>query len=286
MFAAIPFPPIDPAVFTLPAITLGGLHLGPFPLRWYALAYIAGLLLGWRYMVAMVKNEKLWRAGQKRPSPTECDDFLFWATLGVIVGGRLGYVLFYNTHIFWTNPLEVLAIWTGGMSFHGGLIGVTIAMIVFARRQGVPFWTIADIVAACTPIGLFFGRIANFINAELWGRRTDLPWGVIFPTADGFPRHPSQLYEAVLEGIVLFSVLRLATHVRFALKRPGLATGVFLLCYALFRISLENVREPDAQMPNFPLGLTMGMMLSIPMLLGGAALVARALRLPPERSAA
>jgi phosphatidylglycerol:prolipoprotein diacylglycerol transferase len=284
MFTAIPFPHLDPAVFTLPGFDIGSMHLGPFPLRWYALAYIAGLILGWRYMVNIVKDERLWLPKQVRPTPLACDDFLFWATLGVIFGGRLGYILFYNTQILWTNPLEVLQIWNGGMSFHGGLIGVTLAVFFFARQQKVPLWTMADIVAAVTPIGLFFGRIANFINAELWGRPTDLPWGMIFPTADGLPRHPSQLYEAALEGLVLFSVLRLATHVRLTLKRPGLTAGIFLFCYGLFRAALENVREPDVQMPHFPLGLTMGMMLSLPMLALGAFLVWT--RLQPKKARA
>ncbi len=282
MFAAIPFPQIDPALLTIPGFSIGDLQLGPFPLRWYALAYIAGLLLGWRYMVAIVKNEKLWlpsqQLGQQRPSPLQCDDFLFWATLGVIVGGRVGYVLFYNTSILWTNPMELFAIWQGGMSFHGGLIGVTLAMVVFAQQQKLSFLTLADIVAAVTPIGLFFGRIANFINGELWGRPTEMPWGVIFPGADGLPRHPSQLYQAALEGIVLFSILRLATHTRLTLKRPGLTTGVFLFCYGLFRSALENTREPDAQMPDFPFGLTMGIILSIPMMAFGAWLVLNALK--------
>lgn len=284
MFAAIPFPHIDPALLTLPGFSIGDLHLGPFPLRWYALAYIAGLILGWRYMVAIVKNEKLWRPGQKRPSPLQCDDFLFWATLGVIVGGRLGYVLFYNTSILWTNPLELFAIWQGGMSFHGGLIGVTTAMLLFAQQQKLSFFTLADIVAAVTPIGLFFGRIANFINGELWGRPTEMPWGVIFPGADGLPRHPSQLYEAALEGIVMFSILRLATHTRLTLKRPGLTTGVFLLCYGLFRSALENVRQPDSQMPHFPFGLTMGIILSIPMMAFGVWLVMNALKNEPAKA--
>jgi phosphatidylglycerol:prolipoprotein diacylglycerol transferase len=216
--------------------------------------------------------------GQTRPTPLQCDDFLFWATLGVILGGRLGYVFFYNLDILWTDPLRTFAIWEGGMSFHGGLLGVTAAMLIFARKYKLPFLTLADIVAAATPIGLFFGRIANFINGELWGRPTEAPWGVIFPNADGLPRHPSQLYEAALEGIVLFSVLRLATHTRLTLKRPGLTTGIFLLCYGLFRASLENVRQPDSFMPDFPLGLTMGMMLSIPMIVFGGWLAYKALK--------
>ncbi|MEJ0022320.1 MAG: prolipoprotein diacylglyceryl transferase [Alphaproteobacteria bacterium] len=280
MFAAIPFPPIHPEVFSIPGFDLFGLHLGPFPLRWYALAYIAGLMLGWRYMVAIVKNEKLWTPGQVRPTPLQCDDFLFWATLGVIVGGRLGYVFFYNMKILWTDPLQTFAIWQGGMSFHGGLIGVTTAMVLFARKYKLPFLTLSDIVATVTPIGLFFGRIANFINGELWGRPTDVPWGVIFPNADGLPRHPSQLYECALEGVVLFSILRLATYNRLTLKRPGLTTGIFLVCYGVFRSSLENVREPDSFMPIFPFGLTMGMILSIPMIVFGGWLVYNAMKAP------
>ena len=328
MFAAIPFPHIGPAALTLPGFSIGDMAFGPFPLRWYALAYLAGLVIGWRYMVAMVKNERLWKPNQKRLTPTACDDYLFWATLGVILGGRIGYVLFYNTSIIWTNPAEIFAIWQGGMSFHGGLIGVALAAIFFCSRpyfdptiyaklakakavanppekskadyveipktgwikraeseslrkqatQTIPLLTLADLTAAVTPIGLFFGRLANFINAELWGRPTSMPWGVIFPTADGLPRHPSQLYEAALEGIVLFCVLRLATHVRLTLKRPGLTAGIFLLCYGFFRAALENVREPDAQMPDFPLGLTMGMMLSLPMIAIGLFLVITRLR--------
>ena len=278
MFAAIPFPHIDPALLTIPGFSIGDLQLGPFPLRWYALAYIAGLILGWRYMVAIVKNEKLWLPGQKRPSPLQCDDFLFWATLGVIVGGRVGYVLFYNTAILWTNPLELFAIWQGGMSFHGGFLGVLIAMAFAARKHHLDWWRLMDFVAPLVPIGLAAGRLGNFINGELWGRPTEMPWGVIFPGADGLPRHPSQLYEAALEGIVMFSILRLATHTRLTLQRPGLTTGVFLFCYGLFRSALENVRQPDAQMPNFPFGLTMGIILSIPMMAFGVWLVLNALK--------
>ncbi len=327
MFALIPYPEIDPAVFTLPAVDLGGLHLGPFPLRWYALAYIAGLVLGWRYMVFLVKREQLWNKGQRRPSAVDCDDFLFWATLGVIVGGRLGFVLFYAPDLIWTAPLKMFAIWEGGMSFHGGLLGVATAVIYFALKprhnpeyflaqaktralkkpaedqrsnyvevpdagwitkeqdaklrseslQPIPLLTLGDIVAACAPIGLFFGRIANFINGELWGRPTDLPWAMIFPRSDGLPRHPSQLYEACLEGILLFSILFFTTHKLQAFKRPGLNVGVFLVCYGLFRSLVENVREPDVGMDNFPFGLTMGMMLSTPMILLGAWLIWRAL---------
>ncbi len=284
MFSAIPFPALEPDVFTLPAFELFGATLGPFPLRWYALAYIAGLLLGWRYMVSLSKDNRLWAAGQKRPDAAQCDDFLFWATLGVIFGGRLGYVIFYKPDMIWTNPGEIAQIWTGGMAFHGGLIGVAAAIFWFARRHGIAVLTLGDIVAACAPIGLFFGRIANFINAELWGRPTDLPWGVIFPTADGRPRHPSQLYEAALEGLVLFALMALVTRRWRGFTRPGFATGVFLAAYGVFRAALENVREPDAHMPEFPLGLTMGMLLSLPMIAIGAALIAAAFAHKPARA--
>ena len=294
MFAAIQFPNIENYLFRIPGFEVFGLHLGPFPLRWYALAYIAGLMLGWRYMVALTKNEGLWRPGQKRPNGGECDDFLFWATLGVILGGRLGFILFYmlpspeQFALIKENPMTLIEIWNGGMSFHGGLIGVSLAIFLFARRQHIPLLTLGDIVAAVTPIGLFFGRIANFINGELWGRTTDAPWGVIFCSnnimrdnggacpAGPLPRHPSQLYEACLEGLVLFAVLWLATHRGKSFQRPGFTIGLFMLAYGVFRFSLENVRQPDATMPNFPFGLTMGMMLSAPMVIIGLALMAAA----------
>jgi phosphatidylglycerol:prolipoprotein diacylglycerol transferase len=291
MFAAIQFPNINNYLFQLPAFTAFGLHLGPFPLRWYALAYIAGLVLGWRYMVAITQSEPLWRSGQRRPNGGECDDFLFWATLGVILGGRLGFIVFYmlpspeQRDIIAQNPFALIQIWNGGMSFHGGLLGVATAIVFFARRHSIPLLTLGDIVAAVTPIGLFFGRIANFINGELWGRPTDAPWGVVFCTANirrdnnhncpagDFARHPSQLYEACLEGIALFIILRIAiTHLR-SLQRPGLTIGLFMFFYGVFRFSLENVREPDRTMPVFPNGLTMGMMLSAPMVLVGLVLI-------------
>lgn len=276
--AALTFPIIDPAAVTIPAFEVFGLTIGPLALRWYALAYIAGLLLGWRYMLALVRAPRLWHKDQLKPSAPQLDDFLFWATLGVIVGGRLGYVLFYATDLIWTRPLDVFAIWRGGMSFHGGLLGVAVAVIWFARANALPILTLADLVAAAAPIGLFFGRVANFINGELWGRPTDAPWGMVFPTGGPFPRHPSQLYEAVLEGIVLFLILRVFTHQRHAFERPGLVTGLFLIGYGVFRTFVEFFREPDAQMPDFPFGLTMGMMLSTPMVVAGIAFAMFALR--------
>lgn len=266
----MPFPDFDPVL----------LQIGPFAIRWYALAYVAGILLGWRYVLGLMKNQRLW-AGQTPPTtPAQIDDLVLWITLGVIIGGRLGYVLFYSTALIWTDPLEVLMVWKGGMSFHGGLIGVSIALVGFAMSQKVDLLKLADLTAPAVPIGLLFGRVANFVNAELWGRPTDLPWGVTFPNAGPLPRHPSQLYEAALEGIVLFVLLRIATHRGLWLQRRGAVTGLFLLAYAVFRMSLENVRQPDAILPAFPLGLTMGMMLSAPMALAGIYLLWRGLREP------
>jgi phosphatidylglycerol---prolipoprotein diacylglyceryl transferase len=275
-FAAIPFPDLDPAVFTIPAFELAGLTIGPLALRWYALAYIFGLLLGWRYMVWAINQNPLWTSGQLRPNTLQLDDYLFYATLGVILGGRLGYVLFYSTDLIWKNPLEVFAIWHGGMSFHGGLLGVVIATVLFARANKIPLFTLGDLVALAAPIGLLFGRIANFINAELYGRQTDAPWGVIFP-GQTFARHPSQLYEAVLEGLVLLGVLWWLATRRKALQTPGVIAGVFLIGYGAARIFVEFFREPDAQMPEALRGyLTMGMILSLPMVIAGLWILNRA----------
>jgi phosphatidylglycerol:prolipoprotein diacylglycerol transferase len=265
----LPFPDFDPVL----------IQLGPFAIRWYALAYVAGILLGWRYALGLVKQERLW-GGRAPVTTTQIDDLVLWLTLGVILGGRLGYVLFYSTDLIWTNPLEILMVWRGGMSFHGGLLGVTVALLAFAAKHKVDPLKLGDLVAPCVPFGLFFGRIANFINSELWGRPTDVPWAVVFPNGGPLARHPSQLYEAALEGLVLFILLRIATHHAMWLKRRGAVTGLFLAVYAVFRMSLENVRQPDAGLDNFPLGLTMGILLSIPMLLAGLYLIWRGLREP------
>ena len=269
----MPFPHIDPIL----------VHIGPFAIRWYALAYIATLLLGWRYAVGIVRNSRLWT---HRPPPTDgekIDDLILWLTLGVIVGGRLGHVVFYTPELIWQNPIEILKVWHGGMSFHGGALGVVLAGYAFARRNNIDPLRLGDVIVAAEPIGGFLVRIANFINGELWGRTTHVPWGVIFPDGGPLPRHPSQLYEAALEGIVLFLVLRWATHGAKLLNRRGVVLGMFLTGYGLIRIGLENVREPDSYMPHFPLGLTMGMMLSAPMVLIGLFLIWRGLRepLPP-----
>ncbi len=277
------FPEFDPVL----------IHLGPIAIRWYALAYIAGILLGWRYGVSLLRNPRLWRGAKPSMTVLQLDDLILWITLGVILGGRLGYVLFYDFQTMRSDPMEIVRVWHGGMSFHGGLIGVTVALLGFAAANKLNVLRVGDIVAPAVPIGLFFGRIANFINGELWGRPTTVPWGVIFCNkriaalnggvcpAGLLARHPSQLYEAALEGLVLFLVLRWATHRAKWLPREGAVTGLFLMGYALARISLENVRQPDAQMPNFPLGLTMGMMLSAPMFLAGAWLIWRGLHRPP-----
>jgi phosphatidylglycerol:prolipoprotein diacylglycerol transferase len=249
------------------------LELGPFAIRWYALAYIAGLVLGWRIVRRLV---------QRAPAvatPTQVDDFLTWATLGVVIGGRLGYVLFYQPSRFLASPLQIFEVWQGGMSFHGGMLGVAIAILWFCRRQRIPILGFADRIAIVAPMGLALGRVANFINGELWGRPAPdwLPWAMIFFPAGGpTPRHPSQLYEALLEGVLLFGVM-LALGRREPLRaRFGLLTGVFLLGYGIARIVAEFFREPDAFLGFLWAGATMGQLLSIPMLLAGGWLVWRA----------
>ena len=269
----MPFPNINPVL----------VQIGPFAIRWYGLAYVATILLGWRYVAGMVQNARLWTHRPPPATTEQIDDLILWLTLGVIVGGRLGHVLFYTPALIWTDPLEILKTWHGGMSFHGGAIGVFVAGLAFARAKKIDALRLGDIIVAAEPIGGLLVRIANFINGELWGRPTTLPWGMVFPDAGPLPRHPSQLYEAALEGVVLFLVLRWATHGKKWLNRRGVVMGVFLTGYGLFRIALENVREPDSYMPHFPLGLTMGMMLSTPMALIGLFLIWRGLRepLPP-----
>ena len=296
---ALMFPDVRPEIFTLPAVKLGGHTLGPFSVRWYALAYIAGILIGWRYAVGLIRNARLWGARGATATVAQIDDLILWLTLGVIGGGRLGYVLFYMLPLadqraaLIADPLMVFKVWQGGMSFHGGEIGVALALSAFARAQRRDLLRLADVVAACTPIGLFFGRIANFINAELWGRPTNLPWGMVFcgkhirTYDDGqciagyHARHPSQLYEAALEGLLLFLILRWATHRAGWLQRRGAITGLFLVAYGTFRICLENVRNPDQGLDHLPLGLTMGIILSVPMVVAGVVLMWRGLREPP-----
>lgn len=256
-------------------------QLGPLAIHWYGLAYVVGISFGWWYARRLVSNERLW-GGTSPISVRDIDDFLMWAVIGIIAGGRLGYVLFYDLAAYLDNPLRIAMLWTGGMSFHGGLAGTIVAMILFARARGFAAFSLFDVIAASIGLGVFLGRIANFINQELWGKPTDLPWGVIFPAAGPEPRHPSQLYEAVLEGLMLFILLRVLTHGFGKLKQPGFVAGAFVAWYACCRILIEFVRLPDAQLGYLFGGwLTMGMVLSLPMLAAGIWAMARALRHAP-----
>jgi phosphatidylglycerol---prolipoprotein diacylglyceryl transferase len=269
----IPYPDIDPVL----------VHIGPLAIRWYALAYIFGILLGWAYARAIVRSNALW--GGKAPMTVEdFDDFVLWVTLGIILGGRLGYVLFYNLPVYAANPLQIFELWTGGMSFHGGFVGCVLAVILFARYRKIPFLSLGDVTCAVGPIGLFLGRLANFVNGELWGRPTDVPWAMIFPNGGPEPRHPSQLYEAALEGIVLFIVLAIAIRMG-ALKRPGLTIGIFAVVYATARTTCEFFREPDVQLGFLWHGTTMGMLLSIPLFLAGVGFIVYAMKQRPLRIA-
>ncbi|MBT3467622.1 MAG: prolipoprotein diacylglyceryl transferase [Rhodobacteraceae bacterium] len=290
MNAMIPFPNISPEIFS---ISVFGFELS---LRWYALAYIAGILIGWRMVVMSVKTSRLWIKNQPVMTPTQIEDLLTWVILGVIFGGRLGYVLFYQPSYYLQNPTEIVYVWQGGMAFHGGLIGVIVAGLVFTMRYKIPKLSAADVLALGVPPGLLLGRIANFINAELWGRPTDLPWGVAFPTkaAQLCPevlgvcaRHPSQLFEALLEGLILGGVLLWLVWRRDAYKTPGLIAGTFFLGYGISRFAVEFVRQPDAQFISTgnPLGLalevggyglTMGQLLSVPMVGLGLYLIRQA----------
>jgi phosphatidylglycerol:prolipoprotein diacylglycerol transferase len=263
----MPFPNIDPIAFSI----------GPISIHWYGIAYVVGILLGWYYARKLSMTDRLWPGGKSPVTPVHLDDFIIWAAAGIVLGGRIGYVLFYDLPAVMANPVRAFEIWNGGMSFHGGLLGTTIAMILFARRNAIPVWSMFDIIAAVAPVGLFFGRIANFINGELWGRLTDVPWAVVFPTGGPFARHPSQLYEAGLEGIVLLIILSVLIWAFRALKTPGTVTGTFVAGYALSRIFVEFFREPDAQI-GYLAGnwLTMGMVLSAPMFALGVWAILRA----------
>jgi phosphatidylglycerol:prolipoprotein diacylglycerol transferase len=268
-FLTIDFPKINPVAISI----------GPFDIRWYALAYISGIVIGWIYARALIRSEKLW-GGPAPIAPVQLDDFILWVTLGIILGGRTGYVLFYNLPFFLSNPAAVLKLWEGGMSFHGGFLGCVAAVMLFALKNNISILSLGDITTAVAPIGIFLGRIANFIKGELWGREADasVPWRMVFPDDPlQLYRHPSQLYEAALEGILLFAVL--AVMVRMgALRRPGLILGAFIAVYALGRIASEFFREPDPQLGFLWGGLTMGMLLSVPMIIVGGILIARAWR--------
>jgi phosphatidylglycerol:prolipoprotein diacylglycerol transferase len=244
--------------------------IGPFAVRWYGLAYFAGILIGWWYARRLVANQRLW-GGASPLTPVDIDDFVLWLVVGIVAGGRIGYAVFYEPGHFLDHPLDFFRLWEGGMSFHGGLAGTIIAMALFSLKRRTPMLSLFDVAAASVTFGLFFGRLANFINGELWGRTTDVPWAMVFPTGGPLPRHPSQLYEAALEGVVLFVVLRILTHRFLALTRPGTVGGAFVAGYGLARITVEFFREPDAQIGFLAGGLTMGMALSIPMVLIGVA---------------
>jgi len=291
--AVFPYPHIDPVL----------VRLGPLAIRWYALAYIAGLLLGWWYLVRLLRTLELWKnppfGGRPPATADDIGDLVVWATLGVILGGRLGYVLIYGTFFcgiwgtspacmglplgYLTNPVKIIAAWEGGMSFHGGLIGMSIALWLFARRRKLDLLNLADLVASVTPIGLFFGRIANFINGELWGKVTNVPWAMVFPrTPDQLPRHPSQLYEAGMEGILLFAIMQAALRVFRLHERPGLLAAIFFTFYGVFRYVAEIFRDSDTVFSSW---LSLGQALSIPMWIVAALLYWLALRRPAARTA-
>lgn len=269
---AIAFPVFDPIAVSF----------GPFAIRWYALAYIGGIVLGWIYARAIIRNGKLW-GGTSPVSLLDMDDFILWVTFGIILGGRTGYVLFYNLDYFVQHPAEIIELWKGGMSFHGGFLGCVAAVLLFGWRRKVSVLSLGDITCAVGPIGLLLGRIANFINGELWGRAADVPWAMVFPTGGPIPRHPSQLYEATLEGLVLFIVLALMIRAG-ALRRPGLIIGSFATLYGIARITGEFFREPDPQLGFLWGGLTMGMVLSVPMIVAGIGFIVAAWRRQPVSS--
>ncbi len=268
MSLVLPFPVFDPVAISL----------GPLAIRWYALAYIAGILLGWYYARRLVAAPSLWGT-RPHPDLRDIDDLVTWATLGIIAGGRLGFVLIYKPGYYLDHPLDALKVWEGGMSFHGGMVGVLVAGLLFARSRNLSRLALFDIMCTVVPVGLLFGRIANFINGELWGRPSNVSWAMVFPGAGPEPRHPSQLYQAAMEGALLLIVLAIAVRMG-ALKRPGMACGIFGVGYGLARIVGEEFRMPDAQLGFFFGGLTMGMLLSVPMVLVGALLIARAMRAP------
>ncbi len=262
-FMAIPFPEIDPIL----------IKLGPVAIRWYSLAYIAGIVAGWK----LIKMDM-----QKHPIPNLTaaliEDLIIWAIGGIILGGRLGYTLIYQQDYYLEHPIQIFHIWEGGMSFHGGFVGFVLAFYCFCRRHKVPYLRLMDLMAAVAPIGLFFGRLANFVNGELWGRTSDVPWAMLFPHAGSLPRHPSQLYEAGLEGILLFIILFMLLKKTNLRERAGALCGLFLVGYGVARIVCEFFREPDAQLGFLWAGATMGQLLSVPMLLLGAFLFLRAKR--------
>lgn len=271
LLALIPYPAIDPVIFSI----------GPLAVHWYGMAYVAGILFAWWYTRRLVSTPRLWARDVPPMNPADLDDFLVWAALGVIAGGRIGYVLFYDLSRYLDNPADIVKIWSGGMSFHGGALGVLVAMVLFARARGIALWALVDTISAAVPVGILFGRLANFVNGELWGRPTDAAMAMIFPNdPEQLPRHPSQLYEAALEGVVLFALLTLLVWGARKLKQPGFVTGAFVAGYGASRIVVEFFRSPDAHI-GYLAGtdwLTMGMVLSLPMVIVGLAIMATARR--------
>lgn len=268
-----------PLVVPYPVMNPVAIAIGPIAIRWYALAYLLGLVIGWLY------GRQLAKLSPRAVKPTDVDDFLSWATLGVVLGGRLGYVMFYMPGYYIDHPMEALAIWKGGMSFHGGLLGVIIAGVSYCRLRNINTAAFADIMFCVAPIGLCLGRIANFINGELPGRTTDVPWAMVFPGYGPLPRHPSQLYQAAMEGFALFVILFALSRSAAIRARPGLLSGAFLVGYAIFRSIGELFRQPDAFLGFIWEGTTMGQLLSAPMLLIGVGLIVRAVRRSPLGSA-
>ncbi|HZC56535.1 MAG TPA: prolipoprotein diacylglyceryl transferase [Xanthobacteraceae bacterium] len=262
----IPYPVIDPVA----------VNIGPFPIRWYALAYIGGLAGGWLYALLLVRSARLWD-DTPRPTADTIGDLVLYSALAIVIGGRLGQVVFYEWSHYSAHPLEIFQLWQGGMSFHGGMIAAVLAMWYVAKQAKIPILTIGDICAVTAPTGIFFGRVANFIRPELWGRPTNVPWAMIFPDVDDQPRHPSQLYEGALEGLLLLFILGICVHFG-ALKRPGLASGIFCVGYGVARIFSEFFREPDPQLERLSDNLTMGMVLSAPLVVLGVGLIIYAVR--------
>ncbi len=271
---AIPFPDISPVLFQIPQFHLGSISVGPLALRWYALGYIVGVLIAWKILTSLSKNSKVW-GGNAPFNGEDIDDFVFYAILGILIGGRLGYVLFYRPEML-NEPLSILRTWEGGMSFHGGLLGVIIATISVAKFRKIDLLSFADAIALASPIGIGLVRITNFINQELWGRPTNVPWAFIFDTDEArLPRHPSQLYEAMCEGFLPFVILALMVFSFKSLQKRGMTAGIFLTLYAIARISLENFREPDAELI---FGLTRGMFYSLPVLVLGLVFLSNSMR--------
>lgn len=258
----IAFPALDPIAFSI----------GPVAIRWYALAYMAGFILGWRTCLYLAKQNP------KGPPAEYYDEYLTWAVVGTVLGGRIGYILFYQPDYYFSHPFDMLEVWHGGMSFHGGMLGVITAGLLYTRLKKLNFFEFTDVLAVVTPIGLFFGRVANFVNGELFGRVTDVPWGVVFPRGGPMPRHPSQLYEAVMEGLVLFVILFALSRIKKIRAMHGFLCGAFLTGYGVFRLGVEFFREPDAQLGFLLAGATMGQLLCLPMILFGLYLIIRSHR--------